>query len=317
MSPHRGSRGDGGIDGRAVSGASVQTPFWGQNDRVFGGSSSGDSGIARGEANTWRMQIPKSGICNSSTCDKSADERAVSHKHATTSWRCGFEWVAAILRSRLRAWDVMVAEDCDCSIDDSYAVPFSFKYVDVDAHNVPHIIRRGERIIHQLETVCGVFLTLTDLKEGSHEMLITSSRPTCIFADFSMELLSSGHHSTLTTLRLSLPLGPLPRVVCTVSFENPLWIFVVCSILPWFRVSQSLPWFSLSIVGLTSFLHGFNFVFFVFHCLGGSEVLSHEDEFSFIIADISANIRHCWNIMLYMVRRWSYIAYSSEKAPRF
>ena len=95
---------------------------------------------------------------------------------------------------------MMVAEDCDCSIDDLYAAPFSFKYVEVDTHNVPHIIGRGGRIIRQLETLCGVFLTLTDLTEGSHEMLITGPRPACIFAEFAMELLSSSHHSSLTTL---------------------------------------------------------------------------------------------------------------------
>ena len=202
-SPHRGSRGscgEGGIDGRAVSGESVQSPFGVQTDGCFGGTSGGDGGMARGEATTSRLQIPKSGICNSSICDESADEREASHKHATTSWRCGFEWVAGVLRSRLRAWDMLVAEDCECSIDDLYAAPFSFKYVEVDAHSVPHIIGRGGRIIRQLETMCGVFLTLTDLKEGSHEMLITGPRPACIFAEFAMELLSSGHHSSLTTL---------------------------------------------------------------------------------------------------------------------
>ena len=202
-SPHRGSRGscgEGGIDGGAVSGQSVQTPYGVQNDGGFGGSCGGVGGMARGEATTSRLQIPKSGICNSSICGESADERAASHKHATTSWRCGFEWVAAVLRSRLRAWDMMVAKDCDCSIDDLYAAPFSFKYVEVDTHNVPHIIGRGGRIIRQLETLCGVFLTLTDLTEGSHEMLITGPRPACIFAEFAMELLSSGHHSSLTTL---------------------------------------------------------------------------------------------------------------------
>ena len=109
------------------------------------------------------MQIPKSGICESLIGDESANERATSHKHATTSWRCGFEWVAAFLRSRLKAWDMMVPEDCECSIDELYATPFSFKYIEVAAHSVPHIIGHGGRIIRQLETVCGVFLTLTDL----------------------------------------------------------------------------------------------------------------------------------------------------------
>ena len=178
----------------------MQTPFGGQNDGVLGGVSGGGGGMARGEATTSGMQIPKSGICESSIGGESADQRAASHKHATTSWRCGFEWVAAVLRSRLRAWDVMVAEDCECSIDDLYADPFSFKYVEVDSSDVPHIIGRGGRVIRQLETVCGVFLTLTDLTEGSHEMLITGPRPACIFAEFAMELLRSGHHSALSTL---------------------------------------------------------------------------------------------------------------------
>ena len=87
-SPHRGSRGshgNGGIDDGAVSGASMQTPFGGQNDGVFGGASGGSGGMAGGEATTLGMQIPKSGICESSICGESADERAASHKHATTS----------------------------------------------------------------------------------------------------------------------------------------------------------------------------------------------------------------------------------------
>ena len=196
----RGSRGDGGIDEGAVSGASVQTPFGGQNDGVLGGASGGDGGMARGEASTSRLQIPKSGICSSSICEESGEERASSHKQASTSWRCGFEWVAALLRSRLKAWDMMVAEDCECSIDDLYSAPFSFKYVEVDTRDVPHLIGRGGRIIRQLETVCGVFLTLTDLTEGEHEMLISGPRPACILAEFAMELLRSGHHSALTTL---------------------------------------------------------------------------------------------------------------------
>ena len=78
---------------------------------------------------------------------------------------------------------MLVAEDCECSIDELYSTPFSFKYVEVDAHSVPHIIGRGGRIIRQIETVCGVFLTLTDLKEGGHEMLISVSCLACIFAE--------------------------------------------------------------------------------------------------------------------------------------
>ena len=165
----------------------MQKPYGVQKDGVLGGVRGGDGGMARGEATTSRMQIPKSGICDSSICDESAVERAASHKHATMSWRCGFQWVSAVLRSRLRAWYVMVAEDCECSIDDLYATPFSFKYVEVDTSDVPHIIGLGGRIIRQLETICGVFLPLTDFIEGLHKILITGRRPACFFAEFAME----------------------------------------------------------------------------------------------------------------------------------
>ena len=95
---------------------------------------------------------------------------------------------------------MMMAEDCECSIDELYVAPFSFKYIEVAAHSVPHIIGRGGCIIREIETMCRVFLTLTDLKEGGHEILISGPRRACIFAELAIELLSSGHHSALTTL---------------------------------------------------------------------------------------------------------------------
>ena len=63
-SPQRGSRGsrdDGGIDEGAVSGASVQTSFGGQNDGGLGGASGNDGGMARGEATTLRCRFPSLG----------------------------------------------------------------------------------------------------------------------------------------------------------------------------------------------------------------------------------------------------------------
>ena len=76
---------------------SVQTPFRGQEEAVCGGIGGVDGGVVRGEAANSRMQIPKSGICNPSICAErereSVEERLASHKNATTSWRCGFEWV--------------------------------------------------------------------------------------------------------------------------------------------------------------------------------------------------------------------------------
>ena len=177
---------------------STQTPFWGQDEGVFSGQVGGEGGLAGGEGPNLGMQIPESGICSPSICDEGGEERASSHKHATTSGRCGFQWVAALLKRRLQAWDEEEAAFEECSIDELYQKPFTDKLVEV--WNVPHIIGRGGRVIRRIETVCGVFLTLTDFGDGKHEMLISGPRPACIFAEFAMALLSSGHHSVLTTL---------------------------------------------------------------------------------------------------------------------
>ena len=202
-SPHRGSRGsrgDGGIDDGAVSGASVQTPFGGQKDGVSGGASGGGGGMARGEASTSGMQIPKSGICSSSICEESGEERASSHKYATTLWRCGFEWVVALLKSRLQAWDEEEAANEEWPIERLYDDPYSEKFVEVLGCTIPHIIGRGGRVIRRIEAVCGVFLTFRDLQDGRHEVFISGPRPACILAEFAIDMLCDGHHSVLTTL---------------------------------------------------------------------------------------------------------------------
>ena len=196
----RGSRGGGRTVGPEVSGVSAQTPLGGREKSVGGGKGGVNGGMAAGEEATSRVQIPESGICTPSISTESVEERAASHKHATTSWRCGFEWVSALLKSRLRAWDEQEMQDCNCSLNDLYNGPFSWKYMEIRPYAVPHIIGRGGRVIRELEQVCGVFLTLSDLSMGGHELCITGPRPACILVEFAVELLSAGQHSVLRTL---------------------------------------------------------------------------------------------------------------------
>ena len=196
----RGSRGGSDFDQPAASGSSTQTPFGVQSEEVSGALGVGDGGMATGRGPTSRMQISKSGICNPSISEGGVEERADTHKHASTSWRCGFKWVSALLRSRLRAWDLEDAQGCECSLDDLYNDPFSFMYVEVKPYAVPHIIGRGGRVIRSIEQTCGVFLAFRDLVNGGHELCITGPRPACILAELAIELLGSGQHSVLITL---------------------------------------------------------------------------------------------------------------------
>ena len=196
----RGSRVGEGLNTPAASGSSVHTPLRGRVEDVLSGLGGGDGGTTVDEAATSRVQIPESGICTSSIGEGSKDERVDSHKKATPSWRCGFSWLSTLLKERLRAWDEVVMEDCECSLNDLYNDQFSFKYVAVEHSAVPHIIGRKGRVIRQLEEVCGVFLTLQDLGDSMHELYITGPRPSCILAEFAIDMLSSGQHSVLTTL---------------------------------------------------------------------------------------------------------------------
>ena len=178
----------------------MQTPLGGCVEDVSKGLRGGNGGIAVEEAGTSMMQIPKSGICTSWIGEGSMDERVDSHKQATLSWRCGVGWLSTLLSKRLRVWDELLMEDCECSLDDLYNGPFSFKYVAVEHSAVPHIIGHKGRVNRQLEEVCGVFLTLEDLGDSMHEMFITGPRPCYILAEFAIEMLGSGQHSVLITL---------------------------------------------------------------------------------------------------------------------
>ena len=75
---------------------SMQTPFGGQEEGVSSRKGGVDGGVAGDGVANSRTQIPESGICSPSVWEESGEERASSHKYATTSWRCGFEWVDAL-----------------------------------------------------------------------------------------------------------------------------------------------------------------------------------------------------------------------------
>ena len=198
----RGSRAGGDTDQPAASGSSTRTPFGGGSEELSGVLGGGDGGMTVGEDTNLRMQIPESGICTSSIGDGDRDEWVESHKHAKTSWRGGFEWLSALLKRRLRAWDEEDAKEFECSFDELYNYPFVFKYMEIVGYAVPHIIGRKGRVIRQLEQTCGVFLTLRDIGDGGHQMMITGPRPACILAEFAIELLCRGQHSVLATLSL-------------------------------------------------------------------------------------------------------------------
>ena len=91
-------------------------------------------------------------------------------------------------------------KEFDCSIDALYDGGFSFHHLEISDEAVPHIIGRGGRIIRQIESVCGVFLTLRDCADA-HEIFVVGPRPAIMAATFAIEMLGHGQHSVLSTLQ--------------------------------------------------------------------------------------------------------------------
>ena len=85
-------------------------------------------------------------------------------------------------------------------MDYLYHKPFAEKVVEVLGLSIPHIIRHGGDVMCNIEAICWIFLTLRDLGDGKHEVVISGPQPTYILADFAIELLGDGHHSIFTTL---------------------------------------------------------------------------------------------------------------------
>ena len=106
-----------------------------------------------------------------------------------------------------------------------------------------------------------------------------------------------------------MPLGPLPWGVSTLEFGTPLRTVVDYFLLAWFCILQALLSFPWTIVDLGSILLGFYFLFFGSFVLGGSGVLSLGAGFLFMLRNTVVTLGP-WNIMLYMVGRWRYIACS-------
>ena len=76
-----------------------------------------------------------------------------------------------------------------------------------------------------------------------------------------------------------------------------------------FCILQALLSFPWTIVDIGSILLGFYFLFFGSFVLGGSGVLSLGAGFLFMLRNTVVTLGP-WNIMLYMVGRWRYIACS-------
>ena len=133
--------------------------------------------------------------------EEGPSSRAKSHSHASPSPRCGFGWVRAVVEERLAKWNIEDANECyDCTLNDLTANTFGHKYFDVERGVLPHLIGKGGRLIHGIEDICGVFVSVVDLSDGDAELLFSGTRFGCVLAEFICQMIVAGHRSILSVL---------------------------------------------------------------------------------------------------------------------
>ena len=144
------------------------------------------------------LQMPDFGATDSQAEGESSSgqgdnsERARSHTMGSTSPRCGFLWLHKELEERLRAWSSEEGGDID-------EKNFSCRFMIVSSLDVKHVIGRGGRTLHKLESFAGVFISVTDTRNGPDICLIGRPRA-CLLAEFIVEMIVLGHYSIMESL---------------------------------------------------------------------------------------------------------------------
>ena len=178
---------------------SAHTPFGGQEESVVGldgrrGGAGGDGGMAH-------LQMADSQATNSQVKGQPAksqgdnNERVHSHTMATTSPRCGFLWLHKELEEQLAAWSLEEGED----LNDHHYLDRSMS---VSPLSLKHIIGRGGRTLHKLESFVGVFASVVDTEMGPEICFVGSPRA-CLLAEFIVEMIVGGHYSIMESLAMN------------------------------------------------------------------------------------------------------------------
>ena len=149
-------------------------------------------------------QMPKSasadsypGIAStSSAAAREEGDRVLSHGQASTSPRCGFQWVARQLQEALdqkRRWDDSTVVG---GFDDQH---YSRHVVEIGRGSIRHIIGVRGRMLRKIEDFCGIFIMISDC-EDTCEVSLLGLPYACLLGGFIVEMLDQGYYSIMEFL---------------------------------------------------------------------------------------------------------------------
>ena len=196
----RGSRGGDRFDEPEASGSGVQTPFRGQEEGVLSGRGGGNGG---GGWSHLQMEDPKSGDPGkpSSTGPLPRplgdEERVGMHATASTSPRCGFQWLESYLAKELDNWRQDELEQSDWGFGEN---GLHYRYKDVASSRLPHIIGRGGRMLRKIEHFSGAFVFILDHGDNVAQVVFAGPPRACLWAKFCVSMIEEGNFSIMESL---------------------------------------------------------------------------------------------------------------------
>ena len=196
----RGSRGGGRFDKPETSGSSVQTPFGGQEEGVLGGRGGGNgvggwSHLQMEDPESVDPKIPSS----TGPLPRPLDdvERAKTHATASTSPRCGFQWLERHLAKELESWRQDELENAIGGFDEN---DIHYRYKEVVSSMLPHIIGRGGRMLRKIERFAGAFVFIEDQRDNGAQVVFAGPPRACLWAEFCVYMIEGGHFSIMESL---------------------------------------------------------------------------------------------------------------------
>ena len=127
-------------------------------------------------------------------------ERMASHYKASTSLRCGFQWLEKKLKEDKEAWMINDQNDTDETIDEFNDYAWHYRRKAIPRSRLRHVIGRGGRMLHKLERFLGVFAFVKDTANDDPKIVLVGQRHGVVLGEFIVNMIIMGHYTIMESL---------------------------------------------------------------------------------------------------------------------
>ena len=127
-------------------------------------------------------------------------ERMASHYKASTSLRCGFKWLEDKLKEDKELWMINDQNEANEEIDEFSDYAWHYRYHPVPRSRLRHVIGRGGRMLHKLESFLGVFAFVRERVDDDPRIVLVGQRHAVILGEFIVTMIAMGHYTIMESL---------------------------------------------------------------------------------------------------------------------